>query len=109
MHRFKRSLGILGIAIVLGTAATACGDDETPFDPGNGNGNDSNVVVLNGDITSNRTLSPDSIVRLAGSNPASVIRTWCDAGTTGLCARIALGPANGVPRRASATASQAIL
>lgn len=65
MHRFTRNLGILGIAFAFATTA-ACGDDETPFDPGNGNGNDSNVVVLNGDITSNRTLSPDSIYVVRG-------------------------------------------
>ena len=43
---------------------TACGDDNNPVDPGNGNG--SNVVVLSGGISGNRTLSPDSVYVVRG-------------------------------------------
>ena len=65
MQRFTRSLGTLGIAVVI-AFGSACGDDDNPVDPGNGNGNGSNVVVLSGGISGNRTLSPDSVYVVRG-------------------------------------------
>lgn len=64
MQRFTRILGVFGVATVLGLGTIVCGDDNNPVDPGDGNG--SNVVVLFGDITGNRTLSPDSIYVVRG-------------------------------------------
>jgi hypothetical protein len=52
--------------VALALSATACGDDDNPVGNGNGNGNGSNVVALSGDITGNRTLSPDSIYVVVG-------------------------------------------
>jgi hypothetical protein len=65
MQRFARTWGIAGVAAVLAIGA-ACGDDDNPVDPGNGNGNGSNVVALDGAITANRTLSSDSIYVVRG-------------------------------------------
>jgi hypothetical protein len=50
-------------AVALGFSAC---DDDDPVDPGNGNGNDSVVVILTGDINGNRTLDPDSIYVIEG-------------------------------------------
>jgi hypothetical protein len=66
MQRFTRIRAILGIAAALALGATACGDDDNPVDPGPGNGNESNVVVLNADIIGNRTLSSDSVYVVEG-------------------------------------------
>jgi hypothetical protein len=68
MQRSKRILGVLGIYAAAAFAATACGDDDNPVDPGNGNGNGngSNVVVLQGGISGNRTLSADSVYVVRG-------------------------------------------
>jgi len=68
MQRFTRIPGILGIVAATALAASACGDDDNPVDPGNGNGNgnESNVVVLNSDIIGNRTLSSDSVYVIEG-------------------------------------------
>lgn len=67
MQRFTHTLGTLGIAAAI-AIGSACGDDDNPVDPGNGNGNGngSNVVVLSGGISGNRTLSPDSIYVVRG-------------------------------------------
>jgi hypothetical protein len=65
MQRFTRIPGALVVSAILALGA-ACGDDDNPVDPGNGNGNGSNVVVLSGDIIQNRTLSPDSIYVVRG-------------------------------------------
>ena len=66
MHGFTRiPVLIAGAVLVLGTAAS-CGDDDNPVDPGNGNGDGSNVVVLSGSITGNRTLSADSVYVVRG-------------------------------------------
>lgn len=62
----SRILPILTVAAALAVGAMGCGDDNNPVDPGNGNGDGSNVVVLSGDITTNRTLSPDSIYVVRG-------------------------------------------
>lgn len=64
--RYSRILPILTVAATIAVAAPGCGDDDNPVDPGNGNGDGSNVVVLSGDITTNRTLSPDSIYVVRG-------------------------------------------
>lgn len=64
MQRLSRILGTLGIAAVLALAPSACGKDNNPVDPGNGNG--SHAVLLSGGISGNRTLSPDSIYVVRG-------------------------------------------
>ena len=66
MQRFTHTLATLGIAALLALGAAACGDDDNPVDPGNGNGDGSNVVVLSGSITGNRTLSADSVYVVRG-------------------------------------------
>ena len=66
MRIAPRTLGTLALTAAFALGASACGDDDNPVDPGNGNGNGSNVVVLSGDITSDRTLSPDSVYVVRG-------------------------------------------
>ena len=68
MQRFTRIMRSLGAAAVIALGATACGDDDNPVDPGNGggNGNGSNVVLLDADILTNRTLSSDSVYVIRG-------------------------------------------
>jgi hypothetical protein len=65
MQRFTRIPGALVVSAVLALGA-ACSDDNNPVDPGNGNGNGSNVVVLSGDIIENRVLHPDTFYVIRG-------------------------------------------
>ncbi|HUF89307.1 MAG TPA: hypothetical protein VMR66_04940, partial [Gemmatimonadota bacterium] len=69
MQRLTRTPGTLLIAALVAAGAAACGDAKNPVGNGDGNGNGgsgSRVVVLQGGISGNRTLSPDSVYVVRG-------------------------------------------